>query len=200
MTEKDRRIWNDPVWSKVIAGGILAGLATLGGLLTRATSRFFWIVVPLWGVVVVAASAFVTSVLLLRKRRRETYGFDPNLKLLGVEVPNADPNQKWTFPVKCYFKFRNDSAGCVDVKISEFEPQAIILKSQAIAVLQVQFHQEWLPADHGMDRVSVLPGQLLQGWIAPDEAKFSSQNARDLLGKLGTLHLLVNGEVLTYQL
>jgi hypothetical protein len=49
-------------------------------------------------------------------------------------------------------------------------------------------------------RIAVLPGQLVQGWIGPDETLFTASQVRKLIGSLGTLVLSVNGELLEYKL
>ncbi len=200
MGEKLKKIWHDPVWSKVIAALILTILSLLGGTLWKSGASVFGISVPLWLVVVVAAGTFAVSVVMMSGILRSIYGFTPELNLVSEIIPDPDPNQAWTFPLKCFVQFRNDSRGCIDVSISDYEPQAVTLKSLGIAVLQVQLNQKWLPADHGMNRLAVLPGQLLQGWIAPDETKFNSTQVRNLKGSLGTLTLLVNGKKLKYKL
>ena len=204
MGEKLKKTWNDPVWSKVIATGIWAAIVGSVALVVRIVwgsgSKFLGFAVPLWLVVFICAGAFIVSVLILSTFLRATYGFSPQLKLINVSVSDPDPNQTLSFPIKCYFTFRNDSQGCIEVSVSDFESEAVILKGLGIAVFQVQLNQKWLPADHGVDRVSVLPGQLFRGWVAPDESKFDSQHVRGLLGKLGTLRLLVNGKALSFKL
>ena len=67
-----KRIWNDPVWSKVIAAGILALLATIW-----AGVHFDWwptllsaYRVPLWLLVLLIALFFLSLILALRKQHR----------------------------------------------------------------------------------------------------------------------------------
>lgn len=200
VTEKFDRVWHDPVWSKVIAGMILAALAATAGTFENRRYTFLEVAVPLWLVIVTATGTFVFSTLLLSKILRAAYGFAPQPKFIGVDVPDPNPDQKLTFPVKCYFTFRNDSHGCIDVAVSDFQPEAVVTKNIAVAVLQVQMNQNWLPWDHGMDRVAVLPGKLFRGWVPADDSRFTAAQVRNLRGKLGTLTLTVNGKQLNFKL
>ncbi len=154
MREKLKKVWHDPVWSKVIATGIAGGIVALWAISSGSGSRFWGLVVPLWLVVVISVGAFIVSILILSKLLRATYGFEPQLKLMGVRVTDPNPNQALSFPVKCYFQFRNDSPGCIDVSVSDYMAQAVTLKSLPMGVLQVQYHQQWLPGDQGMPRVA----------------------------------------------
>ena len=74
------------------------------------------------------------------------------------------------------------------------------MKTIPSAVLQVQLGTQWLPSDHGVQEVAVLPGQLFKGWIAPDDALYTAAQVRGHLGRLGTLVLKVNGELLEFEL
>jgi hypothetical protein len=206
MKETFKAIWIDPVWSKVIAtlvaAAILTSIAALWDKYTKSGFKLsqITVVLPLWFLIVLLVGSFIFSVLILSKVLRSKYSFAPTIKLTGVEVPDPIPNPPMSFPVKCHFTFRNDSQGCIDVAVSDFEPEAVTLKNLPIAVFQIQLNQRWLPEDHGVSRIAVLPGQLFRGWIAPDEDRFSSTQARILVGRLGTLVLSVNGRVVRQKL
>ena len=60
--------------------------------------------------------------------------------------------------------------------------------------------QQWLPADHGVPQVAVLPGQLFKGWIAPDETQYTAAQVRSHFGNLGKLTLKINGELMDFEL
>src|ERR1035441_6810200 len=106
MGDRFRKAWHDPVWSNaigtVISAGILAAIAAVARILWGPGSKFLGYGVPLWLVLVICAGAFIVSVLILSKFLRRTYGFAPQLKLIGVDVPDPDPNQTLSYPVKCY--------------------------------------------------------------------------------------------------
>jgi hypothetical protein len=60
MSNTLKKLWNDPVWSKVIAGVILPGLAFAWGKWTASGSKVLGIRVPLW-LAIVAAVAVIVS-------------------------------------------------------------------------------------------------------------------------------------------
>jgi len=75
----------------------------------------------------------------------------------------------------------------------EYRPGTVTLKSFRLDVLQLQA-RTWLPIDHGLERVAVLPGQLFQAWIGVDEGKFSAGLVNEQRGRIGTLVFSVNGK------
>jgi hypothetical protein len=195
MSKWFRKIWNDPVWSKVIAGLILAA----GGALWA--SRTSWgttlkTPLPLWIVIIVGAATFSLAVMLMFFR---TYQFEPQIEVIDVSVTEVNRPMPLTFPLKCHVQFRNESDGCVDVRTSDYEPNTVTLKRFTLNVLQIDL-EGWVPEPYATDRIAVLPGQTFRAWIGIDETKFSPASVKDLRGRMGTLRLIVNGKRLAFQL
>ncbi len=185
-----KQIWHDPVWSKVIAAVILAALAAIW-----AAVHFSWwqrllssYPIPLWLLVLLIALTLFSFAVLLWKRRQ--FG-EPNIKMIDLAV-RRDENKGVTYPLKCWVQLRNDSATCADVRISEYRPGTVTARRFVVDVLQIRL-REWLPKDHGVDRLAVLPGQLFQAWIGLDESRFNADQVNNLRGRIGTLVFVVNG-------
>ncbi|MGA2675255.1 MAG: hypothetical protein ABSE99_18760 [Terracidiphilus sp.] len=198
-----KNLWNDPVLSKVIGGLITGGILALCAELVpsiwgiRFTLKYC---VPLWLVIALCLVVFILSILLAPRSSLKTDGISLQLKHMGTSAPDPDPNYKIDFPLKCWWTFRNDSESAIDVTFWEFVGRSVKVKSQAVGILQVQMIQQWLPVDHGVAHVAVLPGQLFKGWIAPDEAQYTAAQIRSHFGHLGTLTLKINGKLMEFEL
>ncbi|HWZ98000.1 MAG TPA: hypothetical protein VN025_09580 [Candidatus Dormibacteraeota bacterium] len=121
-------------------------------------------------------------------------------KITMVDVLASDSvTPGLAYPVKCYTTFRNDSEAAVEVKLSEYKHAAVDMKKFVPDVLQIKF-RDWLPADHGVDRVGVYPGQLFRAWIGVNEKNFQAQSVNNLRGKIGTIVLLINNSPQSFDL
>lgn len=180
MLEVLAKLWDDPVWSKVIAAGVVALIG----------SFFAWVgvVFNLW----TAGLRYVIR--LLDKKYRPV----PDIKVVDIIIPDLNPTLKLSFPLKCYVTMQNTSTECADVRVSEYRPRTVTLKQFVLDVLQVQL-REWCPRD-GVDRVAVLPQQLFRAWIGIDERKFNEERVRALRGQIGTLVLSIDGQAISVEL
>lgn len=166
------RIWDDPVWSKVIAAGILALIGSIGII-------FNW-----WN------AGFRRLVQLVGAKVRPA----PNIRKIDVEIPPQNPALRLGFPLKCYVTLQNASIECAEVRVSEYRARTVTLKQFVFDVLQLGFRGQWFPAPDGVDRIAVLPQQLFRAWVGVDERKFSEDQVNRLRGQIGTLVLLVDGK------
>jgi hypothetical protein len=196
ITAVTKKIWSDPVFSKVIAQGIiyliivLVGLGWVGTLRDWWTSGFWWSVgFALLGGIGGIAGGFVFF-------SHQQYRPEPNIRVVDVIIPEQNPALRLNFPLKCYVTMQNNSTECADVRVSEFRERTVTLKQFLLDVLQVRLH-EWYPAIDGVDRVAVLPQQLFRAWIGIDESKFTEDRVRALRGQIGTLVLSVDGKLIT---
>lgn len=198
-----KQIWQDPVWSKVIAGIILAIIAAIWAgrhfdwwprlLANYPTPLWFTVLIVAFGILAAAVVAWKQLQLNLARAQTPSFDLEPNIKTIDVTIPPVNTEKILTFPLKCYVQLRNDSSACADVRLSEYKPNTVPLKEFVVDVLQVKL-RSYLPSDHGVDRVAVLPGQFFRAWVAIDSAKFSADQLNQLRGRIGTLVLLVNGQ------
>ena len=72
-----------------------------------------------------AFGIFIISPLTVSKSLRGIYGFVRKLNFMDVTVSDLLQTRIQPFPLKCHFHFRNDSLGCIDVSISNYEPQTL---------------------------------------------------------------------------
>jgi hypothetical protein len=198
------RIWHDPVWSKVIAGVILALLAA-----AWATGAHFGLwpqllgtyPIRVWLLLLLVAVTLLSLVFLLSGRNtvlsaakeRNRPDLEPNITKIDVLTVPPDKGLTLSFPLKCYVQLRNDSALCADVGLLEYRPGTVTLKSFAVDALQLKL-RNWVPVDHGLERIAVLPGQLFRAWIGADDSKFNAVQVNELRGRIGTLVFSVNGK------
>ena len=194
-----KKIWSDPVFSKVIAQGIiyfilvLVGLGWVGTLLDWWGSGFWWsIAFTVLGGVGGLAGGFVFF-------RREQQRPAPNIRVVDIDVPDQNPSLNLTYPLKCYVTMQNNSTQCIDVRISDYKPLNVTLKQFLLDVLQVRL-RNWCPERDGVDRVAVFPQQQFRAWIGIDERKFNEERVRALRGQIGTLILSVDGEAVSIDL
>jgi hypothetical protein len=117
-----------------------------------------------------------------------------SIEVVDVDIPRQ--NNSLTFPLKCNVTLRNASVESADVRLIRHIGQTVTPKQFVSDVLQVKL-REWCPAQHGVDRVSVLPDQLFRAWVGLDETKFSEGQVKGLLGRIGTLCFLVNGKTVS---
>jgi hypothetical protein len=124
---------------------------------------------------------------------------EPKVRLVDVTIPAQNPALRLSFPLKCYATLQNESAECVEVRVSEYRPRIVTLKRFVLGVLQVNMHG-WYPRPDGVDRIPVLPQQSFRAWIGVDENKFSEVELNELRGQIGTLVFLVNGKPVAIEL
>ena len=185
------RLWYDPVWSKVIATGIIA---IIGSILVWAGAYFGSVMTVL---AVGLAAVFGIGIGFILFRSREIHP-DANVKMLEIGI--APFAKDANFPLKCRIQFRNDSVECADVRIYDYKPCTVTLKQFVVDVLQLRLREEWCPRDEGLDHIAVLPGQRFRAWVGPDETKFTEDQARQLIGKIGTLVLRVNSQNVSFEI
>jgi hypothetical protein len=181
MLELLARLWDDPVWSKVIAAAVLA---VIGSIFAWVGNVFNW-----W------AAGLQRIICWLGMKYRPA----PNIRVVDIVIPDQNPALRLTFPLKCYVTMQNNSTECADVRVSEYRPRTVTLKQFVLDVLQVQL-REWCPRDNGVDRVAVLPHQLFRAWIGIDESRFNEERVRALRGQIGTIVLSVDGVVISVEL
>jgi hypothetical protein len=197
------KIWNDPVWSKVIAAGIIAILGVIGGIISLYRGpayHFLGYPTPLWLGLIFVAVAFAVGIWVDSRRFDGPYTFEPVIKLTGVEARDANPAKPLSHPVKIGWTFRNDSPGCVTVSLHDFRPKNIKLEGLPPGVLQVLMGQQWLPIQDGMAEVALLPGQMFKGWVPVDQTLYTAAQVRRHMNNLGTLFLKVNDELQNFEL
>jgi|ERR1035437_415749 hypothetical protein len=104
------------------------------------------------------------------------------------------------YPLKYYVEMRNDSSKCIEVRVFNYIPEKINLRSFPPEVMQVRFHTKWFPTDPSTDRVAVLPGQLCKAWIGIDDKKFTEAQVRDATGSIGILIVSANNKHVSFEL
>jgi hypothetical protein len=164
ITVKD--IWNDSVWSKVIAAGIIA---IVGAIVAEIKFKWWERIRRVWSINVTMTGRYFSY--------------------------QAGAG----YPLKCHVEMRNDSSKCIEVRVSDYRPKAITLKSFPPEVMQVRFNNKWFPTDP-VDRVAVLPGQLCRAWIGMDEAKFTEERVKAAQGNVGTLVVSANRKHFSFEL
>jgi hypothetical protein len=123
----------------------------------------------------------------------------PIIDLVNVRITNSDPGvPRLKYPLKCYVTLRNKSSECIDVSLSNYLPGNVTLKDFSSDVLQLRF-KGWWPQP-GVERISVLPGQLFRAWVGPNERKFNEEQVNSLRGRIGTLVFSINGKPLSIDL
>jgi hypothetical protein len=195
--------WTDPVGSKLIAVA-LASIATgiWGKLSTDAGPRFVGSheQVAYWTIVVLATTTVLGVGGLARISRARAVvatvpsAAQPRISLVTASVTQANPADQRTYPVKIRAEFRNDSQSCIDVSIAGFTAGAVTLEKLVTSVLQLKIESSWLPLDEA-ERIAVLPGQMFRLWLGVEKARFTSaEQVTRLLGAVGKLMLMVNGD------
>jgi len=197
MTESLGKIRNDPVWAAVAAGIILAILAWVWGKFPSNTvivSRTFPI--PLWLIIIVLSALIGTFWRLVTQREaaiQGTYHFEPKVTLVSVDADLAPPESKLTYPPKCSAFLRNDSKGCVDIMLANYQQDRIPIKAFRQGVLQIEVAPAgWVRTDYGAHRIAVFPNQNFRFWIPIDEKKYSPDEVRGARKQIGTLIFKMN--------
>jgi len=184
-----KKIWRDPVWSKVIAAGIITAITATAGIIWPPVRGFLLTasLVPYWlfgllGLVVVCA-----IVIVLDANRPKVH-----VTPVGDVEVGEDKTPGRSFPLKVSCVIRNDSSQSIDVQVFDYTPGTVTLKKFVTDVLQVKL-REWYPDKHGVERLAVLPGQQFKAWVGADESRFTKDQLDRLRGQIGSLVLLVNG-------
>lgn len=190
-----KKIWYDPVWSKVIATIIFAALAALAGLSWNPIGTFLLSasLVPHWLLGLLCLVAACIAVILLTAAKPKTPDTPVHITPVGETIIGEDKNPGRGFPLKVYRVMRNDSNHCADVQIADYRAATVTLKEFVTGVLQVKL-REWYPDKEGVERVPVLPGQQFKAWVGADDRKFTKDQLERLRGQIGTLVLKVNGQ------
>lgn len=187
-----RRAWHDPVWSKVIAAGIIA---LVGAVISWITvPHFDWVLV--WSFIACVFILFIAGAFGFSIARQQRSA--PNIRVIEQNISYVG-DQGLGYPLKCHVVLQNQSSEPADVRLSDYQARAVTLKRFPLDVLQVRFQQQWLPVQP-VDRVAVYPTQLFQAWVGPDERKFNEAQLNQLRGQIGTLVFLVNERPVQIQL
>lgn len=104
------------------------------------------------------------------------------------------------YSLKYYLEIVNDSRRSVEVRVSEFTPDAVSLQKFVQSTLQVMFDGKWFPTELATEAVALLPNQRRRAWIGIDAKKFTKADVERLEGKIGTLTLTANGRKIAFQL
>jgi hypothetical protein len=222
-----RDVWHDPVWSKVIAGIILAA----GGAIFAAAIHFDWIPqltakndIPTWVLVAsvpaILAVGITISAIAFKKGGRTPVAtleaqvaVAPRTSTPERERPRStasgEPlrlldteiaaNPEWQFPLKYYARFRNETNEPLDVRVVDYRPEMVELKQLIFAVLQVDW-RGWWPRPDGVERMAIHPDQMMRLWIAVDDKRTSLHALPGFKGHIGTIILSVNGDRREYKL
>jgi hypothetical protein len=148
---------------------------------------------------VVAFLCVFVTISMGRKRLRT----QPNKAIITrLEVLATAPREGEVvmYPVKLYVTCRNDSQFPVEVCLSSYEPALVSHRQFNPGVLTILMGQKWLPLDHGVDRLAVLPGQLFKAWVGVDEKKCDAAKVNESKGRIGTIVFQVNGEAVAFDL
>jgi hypothetical protein len=87
------------------------------------------------------------AVATIRKWRRGNV----SIKVIDTVVPDPDPNQTLTYPLKCYVEMRNESPQSVEVWIPDFDANLVTLKNFVSGVLQVKLDSSWCSSPSGVE-------------------------------------------------
>lgn len=192
-----KRIWHDPVWSKVIAAILFAALTGLAGIAWAPVRTFVLATSPIpnWLTALLALIIIVQGAILFAPRPKA----QARISAIGDAVIGEDKVPGRGFPLKVYQVMRNDSTESADVAVADYKPRTVTLKQFVTGVLQVKL-REWYPDKEGVDRLAVLPGQQFKIWVGVDEGKFTKDQLERLRGKIGTMVLKVNHHLVHIEL
>lgn len=170
-------LWNDPVWSKVIAGLIVALILWLTPFTRTRLTAAFWALI-----------------------RSKNSVLEPVVNVIHVIATPPDGSSR-TFPLKLYATFRNDSEVMIDVRVLSYKPGFVRQREFAEGVLTVELRQEhFYPHDIAANRIAVLPKQRFKAWIGVDESTQEASKINSYSGVLGTLTLSINGKPTPFDL
>ena len=196
-----KKLWKDPVWSKVISLGIATFLAFAYKVTTTQGFGFLssTVGVPLWIIPILVSAACVLVAFLL-PRKLPPKPTSPPLTVIGDFEIRYEPNRGLGFPLKCYVELRNSSSECLEVTFDNYIPDKVCLEKRLARVLQVRLNEQWCPEPDGVERVSLYPNQHMRTWIAPDEKLFDVVQLKALRGHLGDLEFSINKQKQTIRI
>ena len=87
-----------------------------------------------WSALLMLIVGFLVSILSLSKLGRTTFTFEPKVVLGEVFVYPPDAKKTLTFPLKCHAVFRNESEGCIEVRVQSYKPGLITLQQLVFRV------------------------------------------------------------------
>jgi hypothetical protein len=179
-----KQIWHDPVWSKVILALLTAVWVSVHfnwwahlPAVNPLPPCFSLLVLVL---VLVASGIIWWLTLQVEEARRQLsqLKIEPNITTVDLSIPPENKSEVRTYPLKCYVQLRNDSAACADVRIYEFRPNTVTLKTFVVDVLQLKL-REWVPKDHGVDQLAVLVSGLDWHSTRQNSTRISSRTCAD---------------------
>jgi hypothetical protein len=171
MPEWLKSLWTDSVGSKVIAGLIVTGILAIIAWIKRQPLTRLWKYIFNWP----------TIKLTIINRRT-------------VVHPGAN------YPLKHYVEFRNDSRVSVEVRLSQYTPNAITIKRFVHEVLQLRFYTNWFPIPDGAPIVGMFRGQLCQAWLGINDETHTEAQVKSCEGKMGKLTVIVNDKEYSFDL
>jgi hypothetical protein len=155
---------------------------------------------PVWSKVIttmiIAVGASTGAAIKFQLVGRLKNYFSP--KLTKVNARLSEQVGK-TYPLKYYVEFRNDFRKCIEVSLSEYRPGMIDIQVFVPTTMQI-FFITWVPEQEGVDRVALLPGQKCRLWIAIDPNRFTANQVKAAVGKMGELVVKVNKKDFPVQL
>lgn len=77
-----KKIWKDPVWSKVISVGILALISYIGAILLPVVKEFYLRPIPLWIVCIIVFATYIITKMSVHYSKQERNERKENARLL----------------------------------------------------------------------------------------------------------------------
>lgn len=180
-----KAVWKDPVWSKVIAAGVLAILAGIWASYSDWWRRF--------------RVAWAAS--LKNEEQPKLPATPPTTRVRVINVTAPPPaKQGLSYPLKCYVEFRNSSDHPIAVRFSNYEAIRIPSQKMLFNVLQILFgHDTWVPKDE-VDWIAVLPDQHFRIWIPVDEEGYTPEQILKSLGNIGKVTLRIKNDPFEFRI
>lgn len=126
---------------------------------------------------------------IIRPALRKTHAYPSDQSTTGA-----------AYPLKYYLEVINDSKKCVAVRVAEYIPNTVSLQKFVPDTLQVMLAGNWLPTQHSVESVALLPHQRCRAWVGADPSRFSKADLEKLEGKIGKLILTANGKRIPFNL
>jgi hypothetical protein len=118
-----KRIWHDPVWSKVIAAIIFAALTGIAGIAWDPIRVFLVSTSPIpnWLTAALILLIVVLGAILFTPRQTAVARISP----VGDAIIGEDKAPGRGFPLKVYRVVRNDSNDTADISVADYKPGTV---------------------------------------------------------------------------
>ncbi len=158
---------------------------------------------PVWskvigGLIVIAISGVVGLVGKVSGLPKRFW--QPALRKTNAYVSDQSAVEGILYPLKYYIEAVNDSRKCIEVRVWDYSPNAVMLQKFVPGSLQAMMPDGWHPKPNATDSVALLPNQRCRAWIAVDATKFTASQVDTLEGKIGVLTLTANGNRIPFKL